>query len=179
MALLSLLLVVCMMSVSTIWTVKAYDGDTDEITVDGYDITIEDNTDSETVVSTFVDGVNYQITFDKTDEEFEMVTSEYSAYFLGFGLGDCTEETFEINVENLNEDGVEAELVSEDTSETLVVSDDTVEVQAAAVVVVSGTAVAAALLKAILAITARVFSAKYIFFDLNTTNKTIKTFFSK
>ena len=75
-----------MMSVSTIWTVKAYDGDTDEITVDGYDITIEDNTDSETVVSTFVDGVNYQITFDKTDEEFEMVTSEYSAYFLGFGL---------------------------------------------------------------------------------------------
>ena len=73
---LSLLLVVCMMSVSTIWTVKAYDGDTDEITVDGYDITIEDNTDSETVVSTFVDGVNYQITFDKTDEEFEMVTSD-------------------------------------------------------------------------------------------------------
>ena len=155
---------VCMMSVSTIWTVKAYDGDTDEITVDGYDITIEDNTDSETVVSTFVDGVNYQITFDKTDEEFEMVTSEYSAYFLGFGLGDCTEETFEINVENLNEDGVEAELVSEDTSETLVVSDDTVEVQAAAVVVVSGTAVAAALLKAILAITATIIVAGVVYY---------------
>lgn len=69
-----------MMSVSTIWTVKAYDGDTDEITVDGYDITIEDNTDSETVVSTFVDGVNYQITFDKTDEEFEMVTQVHYYY---------------------------------------------------------------------------------------------------
>ncbi|MGO5078325.1 hypothetical protein ACTQ3J_11045 [Oscillospiraceae bacterium LCP25S3_E3] len=160
---ISMILVICLLTVSTVWTASAYDNNIEDVNVDGYNITINENTGDETVVSTFVDGVKYQITFDKDANDFEMITNEYAAYIFGIGIGACNEEIYDVDVENLDEDGIEAEIISEDTEDVTRISDDMVEVQAA-VVAAGGTAIAIALLKAILAVTAAIIIAGVVYY---------------
>lgn len=124
---ISMILVICLLTVSTVWTASAYDNNIEDVNVDGYNITINENTGDETVVSTFVDGVKYQITFDKDANDFEMITNEYAAYIFGIGIGACNEEIYDVDVENLDEDGIEAEIISEDTEDVTRISDDMVE----------------------------------------------------
>lgn len=91
-----------------------------------------------------------------------MTTKEYSATIFGIGIGFCEEENFTIEADNMNEDFVEADIISEETNEITHIDESMVESQAA--VVVGGSAIAVALLKAILAITATTVVAGIVYY---------------
>lgn len=164
----SIILIISLLTMTVVSTVSAYSNKIDTMNIDGYSISVDKNTDDETTVSTFVDGVKYQITLDKdnnnnnNNNNFEMITNEYAAYFFGIGLGACNEETYNIDIETCDENEIEAEVISEETGEVTKISDNMVEVQAA--IVVGGSAIAVALLKAILAITACIVVAGVVYY---------------
>lgn len=127
----SILLTVCLLVTSVTTVVAASENDVEELNIDGFEIQVVEDNDGETVVKTIVDGVEYELEFDKEAEDYEMTTKEYSATIFGIGIGFCEEENFTIEVDNMNEDFVEADIISEETNEITHIDESMVEAQAA------------------------------------------------
>lgn len=126
------------------------------IVVDGYTIEIVSNEEGETVVTTTIDGVQYTLEFNEETETHELAKKRFPVTVFGVGLGTPTEEIFELEIEEANEDYVVVDVICQNDEIVAHIDETMVEAQATLVIGAGLGAIAAALLKAFLAVTASV-----------------------
>ena len=125
--------------------------------IDGYKFEIFEDSGSQAKLLTVLEnGDKVYATYNKEDGDINMEVVEYATHFLGVGLGQKEVTEYEVQVDELSYENIEATVVNTTTNEVAEITEelDVVQSQAVLALPVVAVGVIGALLKALLLLTA-------------------------